>query len=784
MDTFIKKPRKTNQIFLFPIFLFVSFFSHSVIALQPTNLSVCFLEHADQVFLNGYPVNTELHKAIHLNENFQFTEINQQQPLFGWIVPSLKNNTTQTAYRILISSDYDNIMKDVGDMWDSGKTESEESINIRYAGIQLQPNTVYFWKVKTWDNYNQESSFSEIEQFKTAFNLVDLYGYDYSGTTRYPLQKEDIFPVSLISLSERQLLADFGKARFGRIRITLYGTSVTDTVILHLGEELKGGKVNRNPKGSICYESFKIPLMQGWKTYEVVIPTHHYTRMDRIIKMPEYIGEVMPFRYCEVDNYDKNLLKTHHIQQISVHYPFNDEVSYFHSSDSVLNAIWSMCKNTIKSTSFCGVFVDGDRERFPREADSYINQLGYYAVEKGFSIVRYTHEFQICYSSQWTEWILHVVLIAWADYMETGDPASMRYFYNDLKAKTLFRLAREDGLISSKTGLVTSDVIQSVHWHENEWKRQKTSQPAFRDIVDWPQKGGFGGANGETDGFEFMDINTVVNAFHYRTLEIMTKIADILNMPEDVTFFKERAALVKKSLNKKMIDSKTGIYIDGEGSRHSSLHANIFPLVFGLVPEKNKEKVINFIKSRGMACSPYGANYLLESLYQNDESEYALQLLTSTGNRSWRHWIYDLESTMTLEAWDIESKSNLDWNHPWGTAPANIISRKLMGIEPSEPGYSKVLIKPQPGSLKSAEIKLATIRGTIHLSWGNMSNKSFELKVVLPANMKADIYLPLLSGNTGVTINNNPVQYKVSEKYVIIENIGSGEYNMKISTDF
>lgn len=779
--TLIKKTICTICLFLGVAFSALSFTDQGSKNIQPTGLTVNFLLHPDRVFLNGYPTNTELHKAVHYSETFQFTKIEQKQPLFGWLVGSQKDNTMQTAYRIMVSSSYENIRNNIGDMWDSGKTESEQSINIRYSGEPLNPGNVYFWKVKTWDNHNEESSFSAIRQFLTAPKLIDYYGYEYYGTTRYPLQKTDISPELIKPITETTTFIDFGKARFGRMRIMLYGEKESDTAKIHLGEALKDGRIDRDPGGSIRYESFKVPLEQGWKTYEIIIPTHQYSRMDRIILMPDHIGEVMPFRYCEIEDYPGNLLEASIIQQVSVHYPFNDQASYFHSSDTVLNDVWDLCKHTIKATSFAGIYVDGDRERFPREGDSYINQLSHYGVEREFSLARHTHEFQIQYSSQWTEWILQVVLMAWADFMETGDPTSMDHFYKDLKAKTLKSLAREDGLISTRTGLVTPEVIKSVHWHENEWRRQRRDQPAFRDIVDWPQTGGNWDVEGETDGFEFMDINTVVNAFHYRTLVLMSKIASALNKEGDSEFFDKRAELVKESFNKKLLDHDAGIYVDGEGSSHSSLHANMFPLAFGLVPEKHVNNVVKFIKSRGMACSVYGAQHLLNALYNAGVSEYALELLTSTSERSWGHMIYHIGTTITLEAWDKKYKPNLDWNHAWGSAPANIIPRKLMGIEPLEPGYRKIRIKPQPASLETAEIRLPTIRGDVFLSFKNNPGEPFLLEVNIPANTEAEVYLPLFSANQNVTMNNRPVSFRVQGDFSVIENVGSGNKIFTVS---
>ncbi len=75
----------------------------------------------------------------------------------------------------------------------------------------------------------------------------------------------------------------------------------------------------------------------------------------------------------------------------------------------------------MKATSFAGVYVDGDRERKPYEADAYINQLSHYAADSEFTIGRYTLEYLLRNSTWPTEWKFHFPLIAWADYLYTGN---------------------------------------------------------------------------------------------------------------------------------------------------------------------------------------------------------------------------------------------------------------------------------------------------------------------------------------------------------------------------
>lgn len=746
-------------------FVILFFLSSTATAInQPTGLTVNLLAHAGQVFLNGYPVNNQLHEAVNRRENFQFTEIAQKQPFFGWIVNSEINNTVQKAYRVLVASSLKNIQADHGDMWDTGKTESSQSINIRYSGKTLETNSVYFWKVKTWDNHGKESPFSEISQFKTASQLTDY------STARYPLQKTDDYPVLVKQLSGSHSFIDFGKAAFGRLRVNLSGTSGSDTVIIHLGEAQKGGKINRDPGGTIRYSVYKLALKRGWNTYVVAINPDRRNTGPQAIRMPEYTGEVTPFRYCEIENYPLPV-QTGNVVRETVFYPFDEDDSRFESSDTVLNRIWDLCKYSIKATSFPGVYIDGDRERIPYEADAYINQLCHYGVAREYSLARYSHEYLIMKPTWPTEWILQSVLMAWNDYLYTGNEESLRHFYNDLKAKTLISLADEDGFISTRTGKVTPEVLKSIHFNGN-----------LRDIVDWPHTGILGlGKNegGETDGFVFQDVNTVVNAFHYRALLLMAGIAELLNEPSDRQMFFDQSGKLKKAFNEKLLDKKRGIYVDGVGTDHSSLHGNMFPLAFDLAPEKNVKKITDFLQSRGMACSVYGSQFLLDAIFDGNDAEYGLSLLNSTAERSWYNMVR-LGSTISLEAWDNKYKPNLDWNHAWGAAPANLIPRKLMGIEPLEPGFGRIRIKPQPASLKWAEIKHPTLRGEVLLSFKNNPGKSFVLDVSIPANTSAVIYLPFYDKNQKVEMNGKIVEFRQEGSFSVIENIGSGKSRFEV----
>jgi hypothetical protein len=273
----------------------------------------------------------------------------------------------------------------------------------------------------------------------------------------------------------------------------------------------------------------------------------------------------------------------------------------------------------------------------------------------------------------------------------------------------------------------------------------------IRDIVDWPPSQKDTGwqlatPEVERDGYDMVEINTVVNAFHFRSLVLMSELAGYLGKPVDSLLFRNQSLKVSKAINEKLFDRKKGVYTDGEFSDHSSLHANMMALAFDLVPDEHKRSVIDFIKSRGMACSVYGAQFLLEGLYKAGESDYALSLMTATHDRSWYNMIKS-GSTMTMETWDMKYKPNSDWNHAWGAAPANIIPGYTWGIRPTAPGYSKAIIRPQLGNLTYSQISVPTIRGNIVAEFSK-SGSSVEYLIIIPANMECDLIIDTVNNLT------------------------------------
>jgi len=76
--------------------------------------------------------------------------IDVAQPRLSWQIVSSTRNTQQQAYQILVASSLEKLAANEGDLWDSGKTNSTQSIHVTYSGKRLTSRMQCFWKIKSW----------------------------------------------------------------------------------------------------------------------------------------------------------------------------------------------------------------------------------------------------------------------------------------------------------------------------------------------------------------------------------------------------------------------------------------------------------------------------------------------------------------------------------------------------------------------------------------------------------------------------------------------------------
>lgn len=729
-------------------------------AAAPDGLMTDLVSNAGELYQHGYEVDRQMAKMTDEEfSGYQYAAIRSSRPTFGWVVPQMGERTMQSAYHIVVDDNPADAKAHRGRVWNSTMVESQQSVAVAYGGEDLQPSRTYYWSVRVKTNHG-ESAWSEVEPFRTAEQLMP-YAVSYR-----PQMRERKLPVMVQQSDEQTTFIDFGRASFASLELSLESAVEGDTIYVAIGEDAVDGRVNDKPHGTVRYYRYPLVLKQGRHTYPI-IPAHDKRNTGpQAILVADYLDEVAPMRYCQIEGY-RGKVEREDVVRHTMIYPFDYDAAQFSSSDPTLNAVWELCKYTIKATSAFGIYVDGDRERIPYEADAIINQLSHYTTDREYAMGRRSSEYLLEHPTWPTEWILQALIIAWNDYMYTGDSRSIEANYEVLKARTLRTLRRDNGLISTTDDRVSEEAFRSsIRFAGN-----------IRDIVDWPRCGDW--PHGEDDHYHLTDYNTVVNAFHYQALVLLQQMAQLTNRTAEAEALGRECEALRKAFNELFMDREQGLYRDGVDSDHISLHANLFSLALGLVKEENQQRVVEYIRSRGLVCSVYAAQFLMDAVYGAGASDYALHLLTKQDERSWYNMVRH-GATITYEAWDDKFKNNQDWNHAWGAAPANVIPRHLVGVRPLEAGFGRMTIHPQTSTLERVSAVVPTIRGRVEVDIAD-SAESYSMRVVIPANVVADVVLPVTGEVADLKVDGESVGFsRTADGRVDCGEMGSGEHHFEV----
>ena len=148
-------------------------------------------------------------------------KLEQQNPVRG---------QKQTAYQILVASSLDNLESDKGDVWDSGTVTSDQSVNVTYAGNELQSAKPYFWKVKVWDKDGTASNWSEPAKF--SMGLLKQSDWKGDWILKSDQKKTDHnWYRKNVTLSDKASSAFVFVGSFGYHELYVNGEKITENVM-------------------------------------------------------------------------------------------------------------------------------------------------------------------------------------------------------------------------------------------------------------------------------------------------------------------------------------------------------------------------------------------------------------------------------------------------------------------------------------------------------------------------------------------------------------------------
>ncbi len=155
-------------------------------------------------------------------------------PRLGWIVTSEQRGQKQTAYQILVSTTREALDADTGDLWDTGRVVSDETVLLPYAGKPLLSRTACFWKVRVWDKDGKASPWSETASWTMGLLESGDWAAKWIGQAADAYSKSVDAPAPFLrttfNLEAKPVRATIHIAAFGYYELHLNGKAIGDDV--------------------------------------------------------------------------------------------------------------------------------------------------------------------------------------------------------------------------------------------------------------------------------------------------------------------------------------------------------------------------------------------------------------------------------------------------------------------------------------------------------------------------------------------------------------------------
>ena len=148
-----------------------------------------------------------------------------------------------------------------------------------------------------------------MKQLSIIFLGLIVFSITCKGQINNPVDTNSKFqsalrePVNIHKTGKNYYFVDFGKDAFGTLVLNLKQNQ-EDTIIIHLGEKIKeANKIDRNPGGTIRYQKIILPVTPSKTEYIIQLAADKRNTTGAAIALPDSFGVIMPFRYCELENF-------------------------------------------------------------------------------------------------------------------------------------------------------------------------------------------------------------------------------------------------------------------------------------------------------------------------------------------------------------------------------------------------------------------------------------------------------------------------------------------------
>ena len=237
-----------------------------------------------------------------------------------------------------------------------------------------------------------------------------------------------------------------------------------------------------------------------------------------------------------------------------------------------------------------------------------------------------------------------------------------------------------------------------------------------------------------------------LTAFYYHGLEMAARVAALTGDPARVKKYKKLRADIAEAFNRELWVAEKGLYRDGKPFQTSvkpyqwmpadkdietfSPHVNVLAVLYGLAPKERQAAIVDkVLAEKPLNTQPWFMHWVFQAIDHAGRFD-------QYGTPQMRRWQIVPETQSFREMWNSG-----DLSHGWCSTPLVQMSQRVLGVEPTAPGFTTMRIRPHVGDLTWAKGKVPTPRGDVEISWKWAEGKIF-LDATIPDGAEAEVVLP------------------------------------------
>ncbi|MDZ7262507.1 MAG: glycoside hydrolase family 78 protein [candidate division KSB1 bacterium] len=247
------------------------------------------------------------------------------------------------------------------------------------------------------------------------------------------------------------------------------------------------------------------------------------------------------------------------------------------------------------------------------------------------------------------------------------------------------------------------------------------------NFVDWAREYQHGVPSGAEEGG-----SSIISLQFVYALQYAEELALAFGRNEEARHYQELAQKVISATRQQCWDSQKGLLADDREKSRFSQHANVMAILVGMIPENDLAPFAERVATDTslIQCTFYYRYYLLRALKQAGLADRYIEML-----QPWRDML-KIGLTTFAEAPE-PTRSDC---HAWSASPNYEFLATVCGIEPAEPGFKKVNIRPYLGPLKWVEANMPHPLGEIKLHLKRKGKSGIKGFIILPEGLEGTFF--------------------------------------------